>query len=279
MQKTHAKSTRKEYAVVVNRLKPEQPRRLVITGASSGIGLALARHYLKLGATVAALARRGDLLQALSVEFPGQVFCYALDVRDSSAMQHAASDFVTRAGVPDIVIANAGISAGNLTEYAQDIDAFQQVMDINVLGIVKTFQPFVAAMRAARHGTLVGIASVAGFRGLPGASAYSASKAAAISFLESLRVELHGSGVKVVTICPGYIETEMTANNPYPMPFILDADEAAKRIARAIDRQRTFTVIPWQMALIGRLLDWVPRWLYDNLFANAPRKPRLPDHG
>jgi short-subunit dehydrogenase len=257
----------------------QHPGSVVITGASSGIGLALARHYLKRGATIAALARRGDLLQALSAEFPGQVFCYALDVRDSSAIQHAANDFITRAGVPDIVIANAGISAGNLTEYAQDIDAFQQVMDINVLGIVKTFQPFVAAMRAARHGTLVGIASVAGFRGLPGASAYSASKAAAISFLESLRVELHGSGVKVVTICPGYIETEMTANNPYPMPFILDADEAAKRIARAIDRQRTFTVIPWQMALIGRLLDWVPRWLYDNLFANAPRKPRLPGHG
>jgi short-subunit dehydrogenase len=257
----------------------QHPGSVVITGASSGIGLALARHYLKRGATIAALARRGDLLQALSAEFPGQVFCYALDVRDSSAIQHAANDFIARAGVPDIVIANAGISAGNLTEYAQDIDAFQQVMDINVLGIVKTFQPFVAAMRAARHGTLVGIASVAGFRGLPGASAYSASKAAAISFLESLRVELHGSGVKVVTICPGYIETEMTANNPYPMPFILDADEAAKRIARAIDRQRTFTVIPWQMALIGRLLDWVPRWLYDNLFANAPRKPRLPDHG
>jgi NAD(P)-dependent dehydrogenase (short-subunit alcohol dehydrogenase family) len=248
----------------------QHPGSVVITGASSGIGLALARHYLKRGATIAALARRGDLLQALSAEFPGQVFCYALDVRDSSAIQHAANDFIARAGVPDIVIANAGISAGNLTEYAQDIDAFQQVMDINVLGIVKTFQPFVAAMRAARHGTLVGIASVAGFRGLPGASAYSASKAAAISFLESLRVD---------TICPGYIETEMTANNPYPMPFILDADEAAKRIARAIDRQRTFTVIPWQMALIGRLLDWVPRWLYDNLFANAPRKPRLPDHG
>jgi short-subunit dehydrogenase len=257
----------------------QHPGSVVITGASSGIGLALARHYLKRGATIAALARRGDLLQALSAEFPGQVFCYALDVRDSSAIQHAANDFIARAGVPDIVIANAGISAGNLTEYAQDIDAFQQVMDINVLGIVKTFQPFVAAMRAARHGTLVGIASVAGFRGLPGASAYSASKAAAISFLESLRVELHGSGVKVVTICPGYIETEMTANNPYPMPFILDADEAAKRIARAIDRQRTFTVIPWQMALIGRLLNHVPRWLYDNLFANAPRKPRLPGHG
>ena len=276
MQKTHVKSTRKEYAVVVNRLKPEQPRRLVITGASSGLGLALARHYLERGATVGAFARRGELLQGLATEFPEQVFCYALDVRDSHAVQDAANDFIARAGVPDVVVANAGVSLGTLTEHAEDLDAFQQLMDINVLGIVKTFQPFVAAMRAAQQGILVGIASVAGFRGLPGASAYSASKAAAISYLESLRVELRGSGVKVVTICPGYIRTPMTAVNPYPMPFILDADEAAKRIARAIARQTSFSVIPWQMGLVGRVLKWLPRWLYDSLFANAPRKPRGP---
>jgi NAD(P)-dependent dehydrogenase (short-subunit alcohol dehydrogenase family) len=247
---------------------------LVITGASSGLGLALARCYLERGATVAAFARRGELLQKLSAEFPGRVFCYALDVRDSSAIQHAAKDFIARAGMPDIVIANAGVSTGTLTEIDEDIDAFQQVMDINVLGMVKTFQPFVAAMRDARHGTLVGIASVAGFRGLPGASAYSASKAAAISYLESLRVELHGSGVKVVTICPGYVRTPMTAANPYTMPFILDADEAAIRMARAIERKTSFTVIPWQMGLVGHLLNWLPRRLYDSLFAQVPRKPR-----
>ncbi|HEY8887621.1 MAG TPA: SDR family oxidoreductase [Gallionella sp.] len=249
---------------------------LVITGASSGLGLALARHYLERGATVAAFARRGELLQGLAAEFPEQVFCYALDVRDSHAVQDAANDFIAHAGVPDVVIANAGVSVGTLTEYAEDIEAFQQVMDINVLGMVKTFQPFVAAMRAAQHGTLVGIASVAGFRGLPGVSAYSASKAAAISYLESLRVELHGSGVEVVTICPGYIRTPMTAVNPYPMPFILDADEAAKRMVRAIARQTSFSVIPWQMGLVGRVLKWLPRWLYDSLFAKAPRKPRGP---
>ncbi len=255
MQKTHIKT-------------------LVISGASSGLGLALARHYLEHGATVAALARRGELLQNLSAEFPGKVFCYALDVRDSRAVQQAANDFILRTGVPDVVIANAGVSTGTLTEYAEDIDAFQQVMDINVLGIVKTFQPFIVAMREARHGTLVGIASVASFRGLPGASAYSASKAAAISYLESLRVELHGSGVKVVTICPGYIKTPMTSVNPYPMPFILDADSAAQRMVHAIERQSAFTVIPWQMGLVGHVLRWLPRWLYDALFARAPHKPR-----
>ena len=251
------------------------PLRIVISGASSGLGLALAIHYLERGATVAAFARRGDVLQALGTKFPGQVFYYALDVRDSQALQNAAHDFIARAGTPDVVIANAGVSLGTLTEFAEDIDAFQQVMDVNVVGIVKTFQPFVAAMRAAQSGTLVGIASVAGFRGLPGASAYCASKAAAISYLESLRVELHASKVKVVTICPGYITTPMTAHNPYSMPFILDADEAAKRMVRAIERQTTFTVIPWQMGLAGRVLKYLPDFIYDRLFVNAPRKPRV----
>lgn len=251
------------------------PLRVVVTGASSGLGLALARHYLERGATIAAFARRGDLLQTLSAQFPGKVYCYTLDVRDSAAVKLAASDFIAHSGVPDVVIANAGVSTGTLTEYAEDIDSFQEVMDINVLGIVKTFQPFIAAMRASQRGTLVGIASVAGFRGLPGASAYSASKAAAISYLESLRVELRSSGVKVVTICPGYIKTPMTIVNPYPMPFILEADEAARRIALAIKRQAAFAVIPWQMDLVGRLLKCLPNWIYDRLFVNAPRKPRV----
>lgn len=259
------------------------PQSVVITGASSGIGLALARHYLERGATVAAFARRGELLQPLSAEFPEKVFCYALDVRDAAAIQQAASDFMARAGVPDIVIANAGVSRGTLTEYAEDIEAFQQVMDVNVLGMVKTFQPFIAAMRAAalppacaggESFRLVGIASVAGFRGLPGSEAYSASKAAVISYLESLRVELRDSGIRVVTICPGYIKTPMTDVNPYPMPFILAAGDAAKRMARTIERGGSFAVIPWQMGLVGWVLKRLPNWLYDMLFAKAPHKPR-----
>lgn len=248
--------------------------KVVVSGASSGIGLALARHYLERGASVAAFARRGELLQALSAEFPDKVFCYALDVRDAAAIRAAADDFISRVGVPDVVIANAGVSRGTLTEYAEDIDAFQQVMDINVMGMVKTFQPFVHAMRLAKRGRLVGIASVAGFRGLPGSEAYSASKAAAISYLESLRVEMHGSGVKVVTLCPGYIKTPMTEINPYPMPFILDADEAARRMARVIARGCSFAVVPWQMGVVGWLLKRLPNWLYDLAFSKAPHKPR-----
>ena len=248
--------------------------RVVISGASSGIGLALARQYLQSGAHVAVFARRGERLQSLYDEFPQQVYPYTLDVRDAIALQHAAQDFMQRVGCPDIVIANAGVSVGTLTEHSEDLDAFQHVMDINVLGMVKTFQPFIQSMRTAGRGTLVGIASVAGFRGLPGASAYSASKAAAISYLESLRVELHASGVKVVTICPGYIKTPMTAINLYPMPFILAPDVAARRMVRAIARQTKFTVIPWQMGIVGGILKLLPRGLYDRLFAHAPHKPR-----
>lgn len=249
-------------------------QRVVISGASSGLGLALAQHYLEQGAIVGVFARRADYLQSLSKQYPQQVYCYPLDVRDSAAVQAAAQSFIAHTGAPDIVIANAGISAGTLTEYAEDIDVFQHIMDINMLGVMKTFQPFLVPMREVGHGSLVGIASVAGFRGLPGASAYSASKAALISYMESLRVELRGSGVRVVTICPGYIKTPMTAINPYPMPFILPAEEAACRIARAIASGKSFAVVPWQMGLIGRMLKLLPNWLYDLVFSQAPRKPR-----
>jgi hypothetical protein len=151
---------------------------------------------------------------------------------------------------------------------------FHRIIDTNVFGLPVTFQPFIEPMRARASGTLVGIASVAGFRGLPGGGAYSASKSAAITYLESLRVELHGSGVSVVTICPGYIRTPMTAANVYRMPFLIDADDAARRMARVIAARRRLAVIPWQMALVAIVLRLLPRWLYDRLAAGAPRKAR-----
>jgi short-subunit dehydrogenase len=248
--------------------------RVVITGASSGIGTALAHYYLRTGATVGLIARRAEMLSEIASSAPGRVEIYGADVRDATAMQAAAADFNRRRGSPDIVIANAGVSVGTMTQIAEDIEAFQDVMDTNVIGLVKTFQPFVGAMREARHGVLVGIASVAGYRGLPGAAAYSASKAAAISYLESLRVELSGSGVRVVTICPGYIATPMTAKNPYPMPFIMSADQAARKFAAIIDSGSSFAVIPWQMAVVARLLRVVPNWLFDLALRKAPHKPR-----
>jgi short-subunit dehydrogenase len=150
------------------------------------------------------------------------------------------------------------------------------VLDINVLGMVHTFAAFLPAMRARGKGVIAGVASVAGFRGLPGSGAYSASKAAAIAYLESLRVELVGSGVAVVTICPGYVATPMTERNPYRMPFLMAPESAARGIARAIERRSRFRVVPWPMALVGAVLRALPRWLYDRVFAKAPRKPRTP---
>lgn len=248
--------------------------RVFITGASSGLGRALAVHYAAQGAELGLAARNASALESLAAELPVSSKTYPLDVRDAAALQRAAADFLASLGTPDIVIANAGVSIGVATDRAEDLPVFQAVIDTNVTGMANTLQPFVAAMREANKGTLAGIASVAGYRGLPGSAAYSASKAAAIAYLESLRVELHGSGVRVTTICPGYVATPMTARNPYPMPFMLSAEEAARRIVHAIDRGRGYAIVPWQMAIIAGVLRILPNAMYDRLFARAPRKPR-----
>lgn len=250
------------------------PRAVFITGASSGIGAALARHYAAQGATLGLAARRLDALDALVATLPGRHYLYPLDVANASALASAANDFMAHVGAPDIVIANAGISVGTLTQEAADNQAFRRIMETNVLGMVHTFQPFIGVMERQGVGRLVGIASVAGIRGLPGAGAYSASKAAVIAYLESLRVELRSSGIKVVTIAPGYIRTPMTDANDYAMPFMLEADEAARRFAEAIAAGTAYTVIPWQMGIVARLMRLLPNCIFDRLAARAGRKPR-----
>lgn len=220
------------------------------------------------------VARQHAPLEKLALELPVLSVRYAIDVRDHPAMQSAANDFIARFGCPDIVIASAGVSCGNLTEYPEDAQTFQTILDINVIGTVNTFQPFIVPMRDIRHGALVGIGSVAGIRGLPGGSAYSASKAAVMVYLEALRVELASTGIQVTTACPGYIKTAMTAVNPYPMPFILSAEAAAQKIANAITHKRRLFVLPWQMAIVASVLKHLPDWVYDLIFAHAPRKPR-----
>ena len=248
--------------------------KVFLTGASSGIGEALARLYAARGATLGLVARRAELLERLKASLATPCETYARDVRDLGAMRSAAEAFIARHGVPDIVIANAGVSYGTLTQIEEDVETFRETLEINVMGIVHTFHPFVDRMKARGNGTLAGIASVAGFRGLPGASAYSASKAAAIRYMEALRIELRRSGVKVTAVCPGFIATPMTAKNPYPMPFLIDADEAARLIARAIDARKGYAVIPWQMAIVGRVLAVLPNAIYDRLMTRAGRKPR-----
>jgi short-subunit dehydrogenase len=251
--------------------------RVFITGASSGIGEALARHYAAQGATLGLVARRGTELGRLAAMLGAATRTYACDVRDAARMRAAASDFVANCGTPDVVIANAGVSHGTLTQEPADAAAFEEIIAVNLVGMMNTFQPFVSIMSAARRGKLVGIASVAGYRGLPGAAAYSASKAAAIAYLEALRIELRPSGVRVITICPGYIATPMTRGNPYPMPFLLSADAAATKIAHIIQRGASYAVIPWQMAIFAPILRVVPNWLFDRILMDAPRKPRRTD--
>ncbi len=245
-----------------------------ITGATSGIGAALARHYAGQGATLGVTGRRAVELARLETGLGVPCRTYAVDVGDALAMKGAAQDFMARHGLPDIVIANAGISVGTLGGDDAAIATLERVMRTNVTGLAATLTPFVEPMKAAGRGSLVGIASVAGFRGLPGSGAYSASKAAAITWLESLRVELHGTGVAVTTLCPGWIDTAMTQVNSYRMPFMLPADEFARRAGRVIAARKRCVVIPWQMGVAGWFMRRLSPALYDALFSRMPHKRR-----
>jgi short-subunit dehydrogenase len=251
--------------------------RVFITGASSGIGAALALEYARRGATLGLLARRRDVLEKLVATLPNPKLhqLYAVDVCDHAGLAQAADSFIQATGGADIVIASAGISHGTLTEHPADLPVFEAIVATNLTATVATFTPFIATMKnQATPCRLVGIASVAGIRGLPGAEAYSASKAAVISYCESLRLELKPHGIDVVTIAPGYIDTPMTEKNRYRMPFLMPASRFAAKAANLIERGSSYAVIPWQMGVVAKLLRALPNWLYDILFARAPHKAR-----
>jgi NADP-dependent 3-hydroxy acid dehydrogenase YdfG len=246
-----------------------------ITGASSGIGEALAREFAARGATLGLVARRRDALEALAASLPGRHHIYAVDVTDRDALIAAGRAFEQAVGGADIVIANAGISVGVKTEHYEDLAQFEKVLTTNVLAMASTFHPFIARMKQVRRGTLVGIASVAGIRGLPGSEAYCASKSAAITYLESLRVEMAKHHIRVVTISPGFIRTPLTSKNPYRMPFLMDAADFAPRAADAIVAGVRYRTIPWQMGVVAVLLRMLPRWLFDRVTARRKQKPRV----
>jgi NAD(P)-dependent dehydrogenase (short-subunit alcohol dehydrogenase family) len=251
--------------------------RVFITGASSGIGAALAREYARQGATLGLVARRRELLEALAASLPNpdKHRIYPLDVTDHAALARAAADFIAALGGADVVVASAGISHGTLTERPEDQQVFDAVFATNVNATVATFAPFIGPMKdQAGPRRLVAIGSVAGIRGMPGAGAYCASKAAVLSYCESLRVELKPHGIRVVTIAPGYIDTPMTRHNRFPMPFLMPVERFAQQAVRAIARGDSYRVLPWQMGVVAKLLRLLPNALFDFAFSRVPHKAR-----
>jgi len=251
-----------------------------ITGASSGIGQALALRFYQAGFDLALVARRTDVVRSWAAEqglADGRCGVYRADVADTDSIVAAGVQCIAEQCLPDVVIANAGISIGMDTAVRSDLQVMQSVLATNNVGLAATFHPFIEGMTQRGSGTLVGIGSVAGIRGIPGHGAYCASKAAVIAYCESLRGEMRSYGVKVVTICPGYIDTPLTRQNRYSMPFLMSAAAFAEQAYRTVMAGHSYRVIPWQMAWVARLLRLLPNGVFDKAFAGRPRKKRLGD--
>ena len=248
-----------------------------ITGSSSGIGQALAWRYYQAGYSLALVARRTSEVESWAKARKisgGSYQIYSADVADTDSIVAAGQACLKQQGLPDVVIANAGISLGVDTALREDLEVMARIFATNMTGLAATFQPFMTAMSARGSGSLVGIASVAGIRGIPGHGAYCASKAGVISYCESLRGELRASGVKVVTLCPGYIDTPLTQKNRYVMPFLMSPEKFAEKAFKVIEAGASYRVIPWQMGWIAKLLRLLPNVLFDKAFAGRPRKHR-----
>jgi len=250
---------------------------LFITGASSGIGQALAARFAQAGWRLALVARRTAELQAWAQAQglgPDRAQVYGADVAVIDSIVAAGQRCIEQQGLPDMVIANAGISVGIDTAVRADLDVMRDVLALNNVGMAATFHPFIAGMRERRSGTLVGVASVAAIRGLPGHGAYCASKAGVVSYCESLRGECRPYGVKVVTLVPGYVATPLTAGNRYRMPFLMSAEAFAEQAWRAATAGVSYRVIPWPMGLLAKMLRLLPNAAYDALVAGRGRKAR-----
>lgn len=251
----------------------------VITGACGGFGRALARQLLRDGAAVALVGLDRAALEELHDAYPQRSRVYTPDVSDSAAMQAFASDWMAAHGTPDLVIANAGVAGGYATAEAGDLAFFRRTLEINLLGVPTTFQPFLNAMVQARRGTLVGVASIAGWRGMPGNGAYCASKAGLIAYLQALRTELRPTGLQVSTISPGYLRTALTAGNRFAMPGLLSPEDAASTLIRRVSQGAEHVVLPRRMGWLSKALDLLPERLHDRILLGQPRKPRPGEPG
>ncbi len=252
-------------------LAMKTPTRIFITGASSGLGAGLARHYARPGVTLGLVARRRDLLATLQADLAQRgatVHVYEQDVCDTSKLAACARDFLERAQGIDLVLANAGVGIRNSIHEGES-DEVAALMQINVIGVTNTLLPFVPTMLKQKSGTLVGMSSMAGHQALPGRTAYCASKAAVRVFMDGLRMDLHGTGVHAMTLCPGFVDTPLIQDNPSTF-WVVDLERGVRLMAKAIAaRKRTYT-FPWQMNLLHYLAKCLPECVVRRL-APAPR--------
>lgn len=249
-------------------------RTAVITGASSGIGRALARALAARGARVGVTARRGELLDELARDVRGTggtIETASADVSDREAVLVAVRTLEAKLGPVDLLIANAGTSHHTGAE-EMNVSKVEEILRVNFLGLVYSVEAVLPGMMERRSGHVVGMSSLAAYKGLPGAAAYCASKAAVNAYLEGLRIELRSKGVAVTTVCPGFVNTPIVANNP-KMPFLMEPDEAARRILRGLARRPGVLAFPWPMAVLMQLTRWLPDWL---VAKNVPVKRERP---
>ncbi len=243
-----------------------------VVGGSSGIGAAVARELVSRGATVAISARRTDQLHEVAGR---DMLVLPADVTDAASASAAAARVREELGPIDVAVLSAGYWK-QMDPSDWDTDVFDQHIRVNLTGMSNAIAAIMPAMLERRSGTIAGIASVAGYRGLAGAEAYGATKAAQINLLESLRVHLARTGVHVTTICPGFVRTDLTAGNPFPMPFIIDASQAARSICNGLERDRTEITFPTPMALLmktARLVParaWAALWARTSIAGSAP---------
>jgi short-subunit dehydrogenase len=243
------------------------PGTVFLTGASSGLGWGLALHYAKRGSTVHAVARRKDELEKLAAEAPsGTIVPVPLDVQDHEGLVAA----IERAGDLDLVIANAGIGAP-ASARKMDWRMVAKIFDVNTVSCCVTIAAALPRMVARNQGHVVAMSSLAAFRGVPGSASYCASKAAVHTWMEAVRVDLRGTRVRATTIYPGFVKTPMTAKNKFPMPFLMELDDAVKVMAKGIDRGAPVISYPLPMVALTRTLGALPRVVYEPLAGRARR--------